>query len=80
MTLASSMIRTFVPGGKDFTASKAFYAALGFEQTFDAGDVVGYRHGQSEFLLQDFWSESHAGNFMMQLIGPGGELWHIVQA
>lgn len=121
MTLASSMIRTFVPGGKDFAASKAFYAVLGFEQIFDAGDVVGFRHGAHEFLLQDFWSEDYANNFMMQLIvadldawwahiealdlparfgvrpprppemmpwglreihliGPGGELWHIVQA
>jgi hypothetical protein len=121
MNLASSSIRAFVPGGRDYERSKAFYEALGFSITFDAGEVAGLRHGTNEFLLQNYYNEEWAGNFMMQLtvedldawwahiesldlpgrfsvpeprppalmpwglreinlIGPGGELWHIVQA
>ena len=120
MNLASTRIRAFVPGGRDYARSKAFYEALGFTVTFDAGEVAGLRHGGNEFLLQNFYNEDWAGNFMMQLevevldtwwahiesldlagrfgvppprapammpwglrevhvIGPSGELWHIVQ-
>jgi hypothetical protein len=121
MNLASTNIRAFVPGGRDYERSKAFYEALGFIVTFDAGEVAGLRHGRHEFLLQNYYNEDWAGNFMMQLtvedldawwthiesldlpgrfgvpqpkppatmpwglreihlIGPSGELWHIVQA
>ena len=67
MNLKSKQMRAFVPGGRDYAASKRFYEALGFEMTFDAGEVAGFRHGASEFLLQNFYVEEWAGNFMMQL-------------
>src|SRR5438270_10646830 len=68
MNLASTSIRAFVPGGRDYALSKRFYEALGFTLTFDAGEVAGFRHGACEFLLQNFYNEDWAGNFMMQLL------------
>ena len=119
--LAISKVRPFVPGGKDFALSKSFYEVLGFALEFDAGEVAGFSCPAGGFLLQNFYQEGWAGNFMMQLVvedldawgariedldlpgrfgvpaprppavqpwgltvayvvGPCGELWHIVQA
>ena len=119
--LAISAIRPFLPGGRDFALSKSFYEALGFTLDFDAGEVAGFSCSAGGFLLQNFYQEGWAGNFMMQLmvadldawwakidaldlparfglpaprppalqpwgltiayvVGPCGELWHIVQA
>ena len=119
--LAIRAVRPFVPGGKDFDLSKRFYQALGFTIDFDAGEVAGLSCEGGSFLLQNYYHEGWAGNFMMQLVvadldawwaqiealdlpgrfgvpaprppavqpwgprvaylvGPCGELWHIVQA
>jgi len=119
--LAIRTVRPFVPGGKDFDLSKRFYQALGFTIDFDAGEVAGLSCEGGSFLLQNYYHEGWAGNFMMQLVveeldawwerivaldlpgrfgvpaprppalqpwglrvaylvGPCGELWHIVQA
>jgi hypothetical protein len=118
--LAISTVRPFLPGGKDYALSKRFYAALGFTVEFDAGEVAGMASPGGGFLLQNYYHEGWAGNFMMQmvvedldawwahiealdlpgrfgvpaprppavqpwglrvayLVGPCGELWHIVQ-
>ena len=119
-SLATTTIRPFVPGGKDFALSKRFYQALGFEITFEAAGVAGFACDAGSFLLQDYYDEGWGNNFMMQLIvkdldawwahiqsldlpgsfgapeprppalmpwgltlayviGPCGELWHVVQ-
>jgi len=75
MNLASTTVRAFVPGGRDYARSKAFYEALGFTMTFDAGEVAGFRHGNCEFLLQNFYTEEFAGNFMMQLLVEDLDAW-----
>ena len=75
MNLASTTVRAFVPGGRDYARSQAFYEALGFTMTFDAGDVAGFRHGSCEFLLQNFYTEEFAGNFMMQLLVEDLDAW-----
>ena len=75
MNLVSTTIRAFVPGGRDYARSKAFYEALGFTMTFDAGEVAGFRHGNCEFLLQNFYTEEFAGNFMMQLLVEDLDAW-----
>ena len=73
--LTTASIRAFVPGGRDFALSKRFYTALGFELTFDAGEVAGFRHGSCEFLLQNFFNEEFANNFMMQLLVEDLDAW-----
>ena len=45
------------------------------EQVVDAGDVAGFRHGNCEFLLQNFYTEEFAGNFMMQLLVEDLDAW-----
>ena len=52
-SLSTSAIRPFLPGGKDYALSKRFYAALGFEMIFDAGEVSGW-----------YWSKAGEGVFL----------------
>lgn len=68
-------IRPFVPGGKNYELSKRFYAALGFELVFDAGEVACFRCSAGEFLLQNYHHDGWAENFMMQLIVEDLDAW-----
>lgn len=73
--LQASSIRTFIPGGKDYSLSKAFYLALGFELVFDAGEVACFRCSAGEFMLQNYHHEGWAHNFMMQLFVDDLDAW-----
>jgi 2-C-methyl-D-erythritol 4-phosphate cytidylyltransferase len=55
---------------KDFALSQRFYADLGFECTFTAPGLAGFRLGATGFLLQDFHVAEHASNFVMILNLP----------
>jgi len=59
-------IKAFVPA-KDYQLSKQFYKDFGFEMASDEGGVAYFKSGRSSFLLQDFYIEAHANNFMMHL-------------
>jgi len=65
--------RPFLPA-QDFAVSKAFYEALGFEKILD-GDVAIFAVGQSAFILQNYYQEDWAGNFMMQLMVDDLDAW-----
>jgi hypothetical protein len=73
--LATVAIRPFVPGGKDYVLSKSFYEALGFTIDFDAGEAAGLSCASGGFLLQNYWQEGWAGNFMMQLVVEDLDAW-----
>ena len=60
-------IKAFVPS-KDFELSKQFYQDLGFELASDSGGIAYFKSCNSSFLLQDFYEERHANNFMMHLL------------
>jgi hypothetical protein len=66
-SLSTSIVRPFIPGGKDYELSKRFYQALGFTQTFDAGSVAGFFCDSGSFLLQNADIPGWADNFVMQL-------------
>lgn len=66
--------RPFLPA-KDFELSKRFYEALGFAKELDAPDVAIYRIGESSFLLQKYYQEQWAENFMMQLMVDDLDAW-----
>jgi uncharacterized glyoxalase superfamily protein PhnB len=68
-------LKAFVPA-RDFALSKQFY------QLAWSGDDLAYiRHGECSFLLQNFYNEEHAGNFMMHLLVTDVDAWwHHVQA
>lgn len=67
-------IKAFVPA-KDFELSKQFYQDLGFTMASD-GDGVAYFHlGDASFLLQDFYADALAENFMMHLLVEDVDAW-----
>jgi uncharacterized glyoxalase superfamily protein PhnB len=73
--LHSIEIKAFVPA-KDFELSKRFYAELGFTMASDGGGVAYFHHGDTSFLLQDFYVEALAHNFMMHLLVQDVDAWH----
>jgi catechol 2,3-dioxygenase-like lactoylglutathione lyase family enzyme len=66
--------KAFVPS-RDFALSKRFYQDLGFELAWSSEDLAYFRHGNSSFLLQNFYNKEHAGNFMMHLLVENVEVW-----
>jgi uncharacterized glyoxalase superfamily protein PhnB len=70
----SEVARPFLPA-RDFGASKAFYAALGFEMLLDGADVAIFRAGNSTFLLQRRYQKEWAENCMMQLMVDDLDAW-----
>ena len=67
-------LKAFVPA-RDFALSKQFYQDLGFELAW-SDDSLAYLHrGNSSFLLQNFYNEMHASNFMMHLLVNDVDAW-----
>lgn len=66
--------KAFVPA-RDFALSKQFYQDLGFELAWSDDHLASLRHGNSAFLLQNFYNEEHAGNFMMHLLVKDVDAW-----
>jgi catechol 2,3-dioxygenase-like lactoylglutathione lyase family enzyme len=69
----NEIARPFLPA-REFEISKKFYEALGFEKLLD-GEVAIFRAGSSEFILQRYYQEDWAGNFMMQLMVDDLDAW-----
>jgi hypothetical protein len=65
--------RPFLPA-KDFALGKAFYEALGFPKLLD-GEVAIFEVGAGAFILQNFYQEQLAANFMMQLMVDDLDAW-----
>ena len=67
-------LRPFVPA-KDFEISKQFYADLGF-RVEPLGDSIAAMHlGPHSFLLQDFYVEEWANNFVMHMLVDNLDAW-----
>lgn len=77
--LASLDLRAFIPS-KDFAVSKAFYAALGFELSWEGSGMAEFDVGSGRFFLQDYYHEGWASNCMMNLVVGDVAAWwaHIV--
>jgi catechol 2,3-dioxygenase-like lactoylglutathione lyase family enzyme len=67
-------IKAFVPA-KDFERSKQFYTELGFTVNWSGPDIAELQAGSFRFLLQRFYVEAHAGNFMMSLQVEDLDAW-----
>ena len=65
-------IKAFVPA-KDLELSKRFYQELGFTVAWSSDDLAYLHVGSSSFLLQRFYVQQHAGNFMMSMLVPDVE-------
>lgn len=72
--LTTVEIKAFVPA-RDFGLSKQFYQELGFELAWSDDHLAYLRHGQSSFLLQNFYHKEHADNFMMHLLVEDVDAW-----
>jgi hypothetical protein len=67
-------LRPFVPA-KDFKISKQFYADIGF-RVEPLGDSIAAMHlGSHSFLLQDFYVEEWANNFVLHMFVDDLDAW-----
>jgi len=67
-------VKAFVPA-RDFALSKQFYQDLGFVLAWSSDDLGCLRHGNSSFLLQNFYNKDHADNFIMHLLVEDVDVW-----
>ena len=75
MKTVTEIARPFLPA-KDFDLSKRFYESLGFVKELD-GEVAIFRIGASSFILQRYFQEEWAKNFMMQLMVDDLDAWWV---
>jgi hypothetical protein len=74
MSKTTVEIKAFVPA-RDFALSERFYQDLGFSLAWSSNDLAYFRHGDSSFLLQNFYNKEHAGIFMMHLLVEDVDAW-----
>lgn len=67
-------LKAFVPS-KDFERSKRFYQDLGFTIRWSSDELAYLNHGNSTFLLQNFYEKGLAENFMMHLSVKNVDDW-----
>jgi hypothetical protein len=67
-------IKAFVPA-KDFALSKRFYQDFGFTMASAGGGVAYFHFEHVSFLLQDFYVEAMAENFMMHMLVEDVDAW-----
>jgi uncharacterized glyoxalase superfamily protein PhnB len=72
--LAIVEIKAYVPA-RDFERSKQFYQDLGFTMPWSSDALAYFRHGDSLFLLQNFYVKEHADNFMMHMLVKDADAW-----
>jgi len=72
--LTTLELKAFVPS-KDFAVSQAFYTDLGFTVEWSNGDLAYVRHGDSKFLLQNYYTKEFAENLMMHLLVRDVDAW-----
>jgi catechol 2,3-dioxygenase-like lactoylglutathione lyase family enzyme len=67
-------LRPFLPA-EDFETSLRFYVELGFSATRLGDSLASLQLGPFAFLLQHFYVEGFAGNFMMHLSVKDLDTW-----
>jgi hypothetical protein len=67
-------LRPFVPA-KSFDRSRLFYQRLGFVVTHADKDIVMLKQGSFSFILQNFYVQELADNFMLQLLVRDSDAW-----
>ncbi len=79
MTLETVEIKAFVPA-RDFALSKRFYEDLGFALSWSDDDLAYMHAGDCSFLLQNFYQQELAENFMMHMLVKNvDDWWQLVQ-
>ena len=73
-TQSTIELKAFVPA-KDFALSQRFYQDLGFTMAWSNNDLACMQHGNTRFLLQNFYVKELADNFMMHLLVEDVDAW-----
>ncbi|MDQ9090261.1 VOC family protein [Pseudoalteromonas haloplanktis] len=73
--LSCEEIKAFVPA-KDYALSCEFYQQMGFELAWQSPEMAYFYQGDCSFLLQNFYNQQHAENFMMHLLVEDVQAWH----
>ncbi|MBD8874024.1 VOC family protein [Rhodanobacter sp. DHB23] len=68
-------IKAFVPA-RDYEVSRRFYVDVGFEEKSEFKGIAYFALGSCSFLLQQFYQQAHADNFMMHLLVDDADGWH----
>ena len=74
MVLTVKALRPLVPA-KDFEISKRFYLELGFRRQTLADRLVEMHLGAYSFILQDYYVEEWANNFVMHILVDDLDHW-----
>jgi len=75
MNLTPLEMKAYVPA-RDLAQSADFYRQLGFEVEMLSDAMAYVRFQSTSFLLQEFFVEAHAHNFMMHLIVENVDDWY----
>ena len=67
-------LKAFVPA-KDGAIARQFYMDLGFTQNWANDQIAEFQIGSFGFLLQNFYVQQHAENFMMNLMVEDADAW-----
>lgn len=67
-------VRPFVPS-KDYQRSKDFYKALGFTTIYEDDKVTIFKADGAGFILQNFYVQELADNFMVDLVVDNAAEW-----
>jgi len=67
-------LKTFVPA-KDHGLAKRFYSELGFRLNWENEQIAEFEIGSFRFLLQNFYIQQYAENFMMHLLVDDADAW-----
>lgn len=73
--LGTIEIKAFVPA-RDYALSRRFYADVGFVEKSEFDGIAYFALGECSFLLQRFYRQEHAENFMMHLLVDDADAWH----
>jgi uncharacterized glyoxalase superfamily protein PhnB len=73
--LQSVEIKAFLPA-QDFALSMHFYQAVGFSVAWSSDELAEFRHGDTSFLLQNFFIKEHAHNFQMHFLVKSADDWY----
>jgi hypothetical protein len=68
-------IKIFVPA-RDFAVSTAYYLALGGKMNWQVDELAEFELGSTRFLLQDYYVQTWAENFVMHLRVDDAAAWH----
>lgn len=60
-------LEPFVPSGSKFGESRQLFLELGFQESWNGGEYIGFEKDGCRFILQKFDDKTFAENFMISI-------------